>query len=372
MPYKSDRQRRYFNANRDKLESEGVDVDHWNEESKGKDLPEKASFEIGKAAAAALRARANDPFGGAVENLWDKRSAFGAPAGGATFSPPVAAKPAPSFSQTTQPGAVQAPASPAPATAPAPQNSIPALANDAAHPDGGGGGIKVAFELGKQARFGAAMRGLGRWAGNSALGRTRTGKVGLGAGGLALAGFGAHQAGKQLAPDPLDFPDKPPPKPRWWHPPWLGGPKGETYAQRKKKDLYGTPEGLGHVVNRQADEITRLEGNQKTFNSWEDLAKEYVDRPPLTDEELGIGGPDAGNEFPGAQPYKAGLLGIDWSQPGLTGHFTRGQEALGAGGLLAAYLLYRKMQEDKERQRAPAYPMPMMPQGGGGRNALFF
>lgn len=42
MPYKSDAQRRYFNANKEKLEAEGVDVDHWNEESKGKDLPEKA------------------------------------------------------------------------------------------------------------------------------------------------------------------------------------------------------------------------------------------------------------------------------------------------------------------------------------------
>ncbi len=36
MPYKSEKQRKYFNANREKLEAEGVDVDHWNEESKGK------------------------------------------------------------------------------------------------------------------------------------------------------------------------------------------------------------------------------------------------------------------------------------------------------------------------------------------------
>ena len=36
MPYKSEAQRRYFNANRDKLEAEGVDVDEWNESSKGK------------------------------------------------------------------------------------------------------------------------------------------------------------------------------------------------------------------------------------------------------------------------------------------------------------------------------------------------
>lgn len=43
MPYKSDAQRRYFNANKDELEAQGVDVDEWNESSKGKDLPEKAS-----------------------------------------------------------------------------------------------------------------------------------------------------------------------------------------------------------------------------------------------------------------------------------------------------------------------------------------
>jgi len=44
MPYKSEAQRKYFNANRKKLEAEGVDVDHWNEESKGKKLPEKKAF----------------------------------------------------------------------------------------------------------------------------------------------------------------------------------------------------------------------------------------------------------------------------------------------------------------------------------------
>ena len=43
MPYKSEAQRRYFNANREKLEAEGVDVDEWNESSKGKKLPEKKS-----------------------------------------------------------------------------------------------------------------------------------------------------------------------------------------------------------------------------------------------------------------------------------------------------------------------------------------
>jgi hypothetical protein len=41
MPFKSDAQRRYFNANRSKLERQGVDVDEWNNASKGKKLPER-------------------------------------------------------------------------------------------------------------------------------------------------------------------------------------------------------------------------------------------------------------------------------------------------------------------------------------------
>lgn len=43
MPYVSDAQRRYFNANRGKLEKQGVDVDEWNQASKGKDLPERTA-----------------------------------------------------------------------------------------------------------------------------------------------------------------------------------------------------------------------------------------------------------------------------------------------------------------------------------------
>ena len=42
MPFKSLAQERYFNANRAKLEKQGVDVDEWNAASKGKKLPEKA------------------------------------------------------------------------------------------------------------------------------------------------------------------------------------------------------------------------------------------------------------------------------------------------------------------------------------------
>jgi hypothetical protein len=36
MPYKSAKQRAYFNANRKKLERQGVDVGHWNKMSKKK------------------------------------------------------------------------------------------------------------------------------------------------------------------------------------------------------------------------------------------------------------------------------------------------------------------------------------------------
>lgn len=43
MPYKSLKQERYFNANRDKLERQGVDVDEWNQASKGLDLPMKTT-----------------------------------------------------------------------------------------------------------------------------------------------------------------------------------------------------------------------------------------------------------------------------------------------------------------------------------------
>jgi len=39
VPYKSVAQERYFNANRAKLEKQGVDVDEWNAASKGKQLP---------------------------------------------------------------------------------------------------------------------------------------------------------------------------------------------------------------------------------------------------------------------------------------------------------------------------------------------
>ena len=42
MPYKSDKQRKYFHANKEKLEKQGVNVHEWDEASKGKHLPRKA------------------------------------------------------------------------------------------------------------------------------------------------------------------------------------------------------------------------------------------------------------------------------------------------------------------------------------------
>lgn len=41
MPYKSLAQERYFNANRAKLEKQGVNVNEWNQASKGEKLPAK-------------------------------------------------------------------------------------------------------------------------------------------------------------------------------------------------------------------------------------------------------------------------------------------------------------------------------------------
>jgi hypothetical protein len=41
MPYVSKKQEAFFNANRGKLEKQGVNVDEWNAASKGKSLPER-------------------------------------------------------------------------------------------------------------------------------------------------------------------------------------------------------------------------------------------------------------------------------------------------------------------------------------------
>lgn len=41
MPFKSEAQRRYFEANRAKLEKQGVNVAEWEQASRGKHLPER-------------------------------------------------------------------------------------------------------------------------------------------------------------------------------------------------------------------------------------------------------------------------------------------------------------------------------------------
>jgi hypothetical protein len=41
MPFKSEAQRRYFEANKGKLEKQGVDVKEWEESSRGLKLPER-------------------------------------------------------------------------------------------------------------------------------------------------------------------------------------------------------------------------------------------------------------------------------------------------------------------------------------------
>ena len=41
MPYKSEAQRKYFHANRKKLEKQGVNVDEWDKATKGKKLPKR-------------------------------------------------------------------------------------------------------------------------------------------------------------------------------------------------------------------------------------------------------------------------------------------------------------------------------------------
>jgi hypothetical protein len=42
VPFKSEAQRRYFEANKSKLQKQGVDVKEWEESSRGLKLPERA------------------------------------------------------------------------------------------------------------------------------------------------------------------------------------------------------------------------------------------------------------------------------------------------------------------------------------------
>ena len=43
MPYRSQAQEKFFNANKKKLEKQGVNVDEWNKSSKGKKLPKRVN-----------------------------------------------------------------------------------------------------------------------------------------------------------------------------------------------------------------------------------------------------------------------------------------------------------------------------------------
>jgi hypothetical protein len=43
MPYKSKAQEAYFNIHKKELERQGVNVNEWNEASKGKKLPERVT-----------------------------------------------------------------------------------------------------------------------------------------------------------------------------------------------------------------------------------------------------------------------------------------------------------------------------------------
>jgi hypothetical protein len=48
MPFKSEAQRRYFEANKSKLEKQGVNVEEWEQASKGMKLPERSSRKMTK------------------------------------------------------------------------------------------------------------------------------------------------------------------------------------------------------------------------------------------------------------------------------------------------------------------------------------
>lgn len=55
MPYASQAQEAYFNANRAKLEKQGVNVDEWNKASKGKKLPKRSSKALHQRVKAGLK-----------------------------------------------------------------------------------------------------------------------------------------------------------------------------------------------------------------------------------------------------------------------------------------------------------------------------
>lgn len=48
MPYKSEAQRKFFNANKAAMMAKGVNVSEWNESSKGMKLPKKVKLKTKK------------------------------------------------------------------------------------------------------------------------------------------------------------------------------------------------------------------------------------------------------------------------------------------------------------------------------------
>jgi len=48
MPFKSEAQRRYFEANKAKLEKQGIDVKEWEQSTKGLKLPKRATKQKSK------------------------------------------------------------------------------------------------------------------------------------------------------------------------------------------------------------------------------------------------------------------------------------------------------------------------------------
>jgi len=57
MPYSSKKQQAYFNANRTKLEAQGVNVDEWNASSKGEKLPARKPRQLSDRAKASATIR---------------------------------------------------------------------------------------------------------------------------------------------------------------------------------------------------------------------------------------------------------------------------------------------------------------------------
>lgn len=417
MPYKSDKQRRYFNANREKLEAQGVDVDEWNEASKGKDLPEKAAF------TAALGLGTRDELG--------KLAVFGAPQPGGILQPsqitPATAS-RPTIAQQARQRKNQSSAPPA-STAAAPKlaraDTAYALGKEAAGFLGRLGGA-----IGRNLGRGARATGSGLRSGlNSRLGRGTLGTAAIGGGAYGLnqspLGEMAGEAGGE-AMESLG---------NWWHGPSAGDPQ--------VRRLYGKPDSPGLLLAREAEQagmspdearqmqadirqlaargvkdedIRRLFGDNLDARQGQRGASDALEQ--LRQREIaemehrltwGGGSPDSGG---GRQPdggqrpgnkraitatsdldtpvQQASFLGslADpewWQQPGIGGgdYGNRWQQALaGGGGLLGAYLLYNRMREEEDRKRRmemlsrqqpPPPQMPMMGGGpGGSRSAFFF